>query len=158
MMAAFFAALSALSLAPASTQALVLTPEPPIAGQAIVLDGDTIIVDGSRIRLVGVDAPEMAQEIGPKSKDALVTIIGGRDVVCKPEGKGYYNRILAECFPVLASGRVSSVSVNRLMVSIGAASIYPGDRRYERYQTRAIERCVGIWEHAQLGYCWRARK
>ena len=38
------------------------------------------------------------------------------------------------------------------------ASIYPGDRRYERYQTRAIKRCVGIWEHAQLGYCWRAEK
>lgn len=157
MIANFFAVLLTLFLA-SSAQALVVTPEPTISGEAIVIDGDTIIVDGSRIRLVGIDAPEMAQEIGPKVKDVLVEIIGGRDVVCLPEGKGYYDRILAECFPVLASGRVSSVSVNRLMVSIGAASIYPGDRRYERYQTRAIERCVGIWEHAQLGYCWRARK
>jgi endonuclease YncB( thermonuclease family) len=50
------AALAALILVPASAAAA-----DNLAGQASVIDGDTLEIHGTRIRLWGIDAPESSQ-------------------------------------------------------------------------------------------------
>lgn len=50
------AMLAALFLAPALTLAA-----DDLAGQASVIDGDTLEIHGTRIRLWGIDAPESSQ-------------------------------------------------------------------------------------------------
>jgi endonuclease YncB( thermonuclease family) len=50
------AALAALILVPASAAAA-----DNLAGQASVIDGDTIEIHGTRIRFWGIDAPESSQ-------------------------------------------------------------------------------------------------
>ncbi|AWN43687.1 thermonuclease family protein [Methylobacterium durans] len=66
----------------------------PISGRATVIDGDTIEVRGTRIRLYGIDAPEAAQtcetsagrsyKCGREAAHALAERIGTGIVTCEP--------------------------------------------------------------------------
>jgi endonuclease YncB( thermonuclease family) len=101
-----------------------------IVGHAYVIDGDTIQVSGTRIRLQGMDAPEMSQQCrrgtgsvsvlyscGREAKAALERIIGGSTVACQPGGQERYGRTLATC---VARG----ADVGREMVRQGWAVAY----------------------------------
>ncbi len=79
-----------------------------ITGPARVIDGDTIEIEGEKIRLKGIDAPEMGQpchsggDCGERAAMALENIIAfhanrGRYVSCTTEGRDRYRRILASC-------------------------------------------------------------
>ena len=77
-----------------------------IRGLAYIIDGDTIDVAGTRIRLNGIDAPESAQtcliasrswRCGAAATDALTGILRGHDVRCEPTGIDRYHRTLAHC-------------------------------------------------------------
>ncbi len=64
---------------------------------ASITDGDTFrCTDGKKIRIHGIDAPEMDTERGPGSQAALADIIDGRVVVCEQNGTNY-ERIVATC-------------------------------------------------------------
>jgi len=101
-----------------------------IAGHAYVLDGDTIEVHGRRIRLHGIDAPELQQECrrdagrkaapyacGVEAKAALERIIRGNMVLCEPRGRDAYGRVLAAC-------TARSIDIGREMVRQGWAVAY----------------------------------
>ena len=63
-----------------------------------VTDGDTFrCEDGTRIRIHGIDAPEMDTAEGPISRDALQALIGGSILVCDQKGNSY-NRKVATCY------------------------------------------------------------
>jgi endonuclease YncB( thermonuclease family) len=67
-----------------------------------VLDGDTIIVKGKRIRFFGIDAPEKSQRalsgerIGEWSTSYLKKLILGKRVSVTYYKKGFYGRIIGE--------------------------------------------------------------
>jgi endonuclease YncB( thermonuclease family) len=77
-----------------------------ISGRARVVDGDSLIIGTSRIRLFGIDAPEGRQDCrdaqdnnyrcGETSKRALSAQIGGRAVNCTPVGTSH-DRSVAVC-------------------------------------------------------------
>src|SRR5580692_4259066 len=91
------AVLAALILAPASAGAA-----DSLAGQASVIDGDTLEIHGTRIRLWGIDAPESSQlcrgedspqyRCGAKAANDLDAFIGGRPVSCTPISLDQYRR------------------------------------------------------------------
>ena len=71
-----------------------------------MIDGDTIEVNGSRIRLHGIDAPERAQtclaggkrwQCGQHATRALADRIAGRPVACEERARDRYGRIVAVC-------------------------------------------------------------
>jgi hypothetical protein len=66
------AVLAALILVPASAGAT-----DNLAGQASIIDGDTLEIHGTRIRLWGIDAPESDQLSGTKTAN---TIVAGRNL------------------------------------------------------------------------------
>ena len=75
--------------------------------KAKVVDGDTIHLDGKKIRFSGIDTPEIKQicnknneviECGIQAKQLLIKKIGKNKVKCVKEGVDRYKRILAECF------------------------------------------------------------
>ena len=77
-----------------------------IAGRAQIIDGDTIDVSGQRIRLFGIDAPEMKQSCSASGKAwscgqnatfALSAIIERQWVYCRQKDKDRYGRIVAVC-------------------------------------------------------------
>ena len=74
---------------------LILT-SPVWAAGAIVLDGDTLTLGGTKSRLDGIDAPEFNQicldekgqpwKRGFAARDALAKLIANRTVQCEDEG------------------------------------------------------------------------
>ena len=72
-----------------------------------IVDGDTIILKGEKIRFSGIDTPELKQtcmqndkevKCGVFAKMLLVKKIGSNIPKCISEGKDVYKRTLAECF------------------------------------------------------------
>ena len=121
----------------------------PIVGQASVIDGDTLDVRGTRIRLHGIDAPESAQlckdaagkdyRCGQTAALALSEHIGKRLVTCEPRDTDRYGRVVAVC-------RVGTEDLNAWMVRQSYAIAY---RRYaEDYvNTELTAKALrqGIW-------------
>ena len=96
-------------------------------GTATVIDGDTIEVHGTRIRLHGIDAPESRQECnradgtnwrcGQQAALALSDRIGRSTVRCDPRDRDRYGRIITICFK-------GAEDLNRWMVAAGWAVAY----------------------------------
>jgi endonuclease YncB( thermonuclease family) len=65
-----------------------------LSGQASIIDGDTLEIHGTRIRLLGIDAPESSQlcrgedslqyRCGAKAANELDAFIARRPVDCSP--------------------------------------------------------------------------
>lgn len=70
---------------------------PSLSGPARVTDGDTIRLEGVRIRLQGIDAPEIATAEGRAARRHLAGVIGAGDVTCTDTGERSYDRVVAVC-------------------------------------------------------------
>lgn len=68
-----------------------------IFGTPTVIDGDTIKVSGTTIRLNGIAAPEMSDPGGAAARQALIAITQGKSVSCKPDGTYTHGRTVAIC-------------------------------------------------------------
>ena len=80
---------------------------PSFADSLRVVDGDTIVLNGEKIRFSGIDTPELKQTCmngdekvfcGKTAKMLLIKKIGNETPECISEGKDAYKRTLAECF------------------------------------------------------------
>jgi micrococcal nuclease len=90
-----------------------------LRGPAWVVDGDTIDIAGTRIRLSGIDAPEMDHPYGKSAKWALVNLCKGQEVRAVFDGELSHDRTVATCF--LPDGRDLSAE----MVKAGMAIDWP---------------------------------
>jgi len=125
-----------------------------------VVDGDTIYLNGEKIRFTGVDTPELKQTCikegiidpcGVTAKEILIEKIGDNKVECIIEGKDQYKRTLAECF-------VNNESLSSYLVRSGYAFAY---RRYSKKFIRdedyAKVNQIGMWS-MKFDYPWEYRK
>ena len=67
------------------------------AGLCLAIDGDTIKCDGERLRIWGIDSPEMSTAEGPPAKAYMAKLIDGQAVRCELKGWDRYKRTLAIC-------------------------------------------------------------
>lgn len=113
---------------PAVDRAFPLSPgvsaraqrDPALAGRPThITDGDTLRFGETRVRLYGIQAPEMDTPEGPRARAALVALIGSGDVVCEDTGERSYRRVVARCFD--ARGR----DLSEQMVREGWANDWP---------------------------------
>ncbi len=120
-----------------------------ITGKPRVVDGDTIHIGKTKIRLHGIDAPEMKQTCrtrkgeeqmcGQLAKQALQRLVQGQDVVCKGDTRDRYKRLIAVCY-------VGSLNINEQMVVDGWAMAYRKySMDYVRAETFAKSRREGLW-------------
>ena len=107
------------------------TISPTIRGAAYVLDGDTLVIARTRIRLFGIDAPELQHPYGIKAKRALVSLCKGQSVRAEVTDQDDYGRTVARCF--LDDGR----DLSEEMVKLGLALDWP---RFSGGTYRAHER------------------
>ncbi|WP_210310479.1 thermonuclease family protein [Devosia pacifica] len=90
-----------------------------LKGPCWVIDGDTIIIDNVRIRLAGIDAPELDHPWGKRSKWALVELCRGQQITAHLRPEQSYDRVVAQCF--LPDGRDLAAE----LVSNGLALDWP---------------------------------
>ncbi len=88
-------------------------------GSAYVIDGDSIVIKGTQIRLFGVDAPEINHPYGKKAKWALVKLCKGMEIRAEMIAVDAHERTVAKCF--LPDGRDLSAE----MVKQGLAIDWP---------------------------------
>ena len=74
-----------------------------LRGKCYVIDGDTIVIQRTKIRLAGVDAPELDQPWGQTAKWAMVALCRGQIVTAKLNGGSSKDRLVATCY--LPDGR-----------------------------------------------------
>lgn len=102
-----------------STRTTIQPAETILRGQCWVVDGDTIVIDKVRIRIAGIDAPELDHPYGQQSKWALVKLCKGQVVTARIKPELSYDRMVAECF--LPDGRDLAAE----MVRAGMALDWP---------------------------------
>ncbi len=125
-----------------------------------VVDGDTIHLNGEKIRFTGIDTPELKQtcikegfidQCGVTAKEILIVKIADNKVECISEGKDRYKRILAECF-------VNDESLSSYLVRSGYAFAY---RRYSKKfipdEDYAKDNKIGMWS-MKFQYPWDYRR
>lgn len=119
-----------------------------VSGPAQVIDGDTIAMEGRRIRLFGIDAPELQQTCnlngenwacGEEASRQLAEIIGNQRVDCMGEESDEYGRLIALC-------SVGRVQLNTVMVETGWATAFRKySQDYVAAETRARGNRAGLW-------------
>ena len=125
-----------------------------------IIDGDTIILNGEKIRFSGIDTPELKQTClkddqevpcGMTAKMLLVKKMGNATIKCISEGKDTYKRTLAECF-------VNGESLSKFLVRSGYAFAY------RKYSTKFIKdeefakaNKLGMWAMT-FQYPWDYRR
>lgn len=111
-----------------------------------VRDGDTIVVDGTPIRLNGLHAPEMRDPGGPEARDFMVRLAAGRMVTCALTGARTYDRHVGTCF-------LDGQDIAATLVAAGLGRDCPrfSEGRYRDVETPAARATMPL-----PGYC-RAR-
>jgi len=131
-----------------------------LADNLRIVDGDTIVLNGEKIRFFGIDTPELKQTCledneevgcGMFAKMLLVKKIGNNIPKCIGEKKDFYKRTLAECF-------VNGESLSKFLVRSGYAFAY------RKYSTKFIKdedfakaNKLGMWSMI-FQYPWDFRK
>ena len=140
---------------------VVATVDPPSAaaadapgglkGVARVVDGDTLVLAGVRVRLWGVDAPERDQSCadaqgaeypcGRRASRALEALVAGREATCEPRDHDRYGRTVARC-------SVDGRDLGRQLVRSGFALDYTrySHAAYLPDELRARRDKAGVWQ------------
>ena len=129
---------------------IVLLPLPVLAeswkGYAYVVDGDTISINQTRLRLTDMDAFESAQNCekggqeyacGFEAMLALINLIRDREVRCEGDRRDRYHRPLVRCL-------VGNVDLGRQMVRSGWALAEFGEE-YREDEALARYTRAGAW-------------
>tara|TARA_B100001121_G_scaffold308912_1_gene334168 strand:+ start:3268 stop:3771 length:504 start_codon:yes stop_codon:yes gene_type:complete len=132
-----------------------------IYGLPKVIDGDTVQINNKKIRLEGIDAPEIKQKCkkpilkisaiigfefnknfscGILSKTELINKINNSKIKCFSSSKDRYKRYLATCYK-------NKINLNKWMVRNGYAVAYKRySKDYVRDEKYARENKIGLWK------------
>ena len=121
-----------------------------VRGIPLALDGDTLDLDGLRVRLFGVDAPEREQlcarsdgtryACGQFAREALVDIAAGLPVVCTRRGVDAAGRMVADC-----SGHGGDLG-SQLVEAGAALALREATPDYNDEEDSARQARRGLWE------------
>lgn len=133
-----------------------------LSGIPRIIDGDTIRIGDTRIRLHGIDAPEAKQtctaggkewRCGFEATNALASLIGAHWVSCSQRDVDRYGRIVAVC-------RAGPIELNAWMVGNGWAVAYRQySMEYVRDEDDAKKAQHGLWRgQFAMPWDWRREK
>ena len=132
-----------------------------IYGIPKIIDGDTVHINNKKIRLEGIDAPEIKQQCqkeflkisaaigfnfrknyscGAISRTKLISKINKSKIKCISLSRDRYKRYLATCYK-------AKTNLNKWMVRNGFAVAYKRySKDYEGDEDYAKENKLGIWQ------------
>jgi micrococcal nuclease len=124
-----------------------------------VHDGDTVTCldennQQQKIRLAEIDAPEVSQDYGKVSREALAGMVFGKTIQVVDDGRDRYGRWIGHLY-------VDGVDVNRQMVATGMAwhyAAYSKDPSLGSLQSQAQAQKLGLWAQPNPLPPWDYRK
>ncbi len=122
-----------------------------------VTDGDTIRLNGERIRMLCIDSPEKTQPYGLEAKEYLMNLLKGKELEVIRESKDQYGRTLAWLV-------VEGDTINNKLVEAGYAWWYEyyckDNMVLKRLQEHAKKNKLGLWAGTNPinPYQWRKGK
>ncbi len=141
-----------------------------LKGKVCITNGDTLKVNsirrgrhcvgGTKVRLLGIDAPELKQQCrhssgrnflcGRKSASYLFELTRGKVVICEGDTRDRYQQVLGTCF-------VGKMNLNQRMVQQGWAVAYRDySKEYIIDEERAKAARRGIWDMKfKMPWEWR---
>ena len=142
-----------------------------LEGFAKVIDGDTLRLNDIKIRLYGIDAPEVNQKCykqffsfnllnynkkyycGKETSNKLKVFLKNSKIVCQIKGQDRYKRKIAICFK-------NSIDINAWLVKEGLAVAYKKySKRYSYLEKQARDQKKGIWAgQFDMPWDWRKKK
>ena len=127
---------------PPATVGSSTTAAPTISGSARVIDGDTVVVAGTTIRLKGVDAAELGTARGEDARREMVRLVTGR-LTCRLTGEKTHGREVGYC------ATADGTDINRAIIAQGAALACP------RYDDRYVpfEQAAALAAQPRSSYC-----
>lgn len=139
---------------------ILLLAGPVSAADVIVTDGDSLKIDGERVRLWGIDAPELEQrcewrgqvfDCGRAAKDQLGKLIAGGRVECTPVDRDRHGRTVARCS---AAGHDLAAEMVRSGWALDYRKYSRGAYAAEEQEARTADR--GLWDQAfEAPWEWR---
>ena len=124
------------------------TPKNILSGNAYASDGDSLKMQNIRIRMLGIDAPELSQicidknekewKCGIVAHKRLRQLIAGKQVVCSGNEYDRYDRFLAKC-------EVNGEDLGAVLVKEGLAVGYYKNEDYRREEASAKRKKLGMW-------------
>ena len=119
---------------------------PGPAGEARVVDGDTLVVDGVQVDLSGIDAPETDQicqdatgadyPCGEEAAQVLRNFMAGRPVECRQ--RTIDERLIIECY-------AGEIDLAGAMLRTGHAITSDRDNCCSKLEYQAWSRGAGLW-------------
>lgn len=120
----------------------------PALADVTVTDGDSLVVNGSRVRLHGIDSPETHQSCadgwpaGMMATQALRDLVRGHVVTCEPKTTDRFGRAVSVC-------RADGVDLGAAMVRAGLAVAFTKfSQDYVSQETEARAAKIGIHAHS----------
>ncbi len=141
-----------------------------INGKAVIIDGDTIKINDTKIRLFGIDAPENKQlckkkflsvlfftlqkkySCGKTSTIKLKKLVGTKTVRCYLEGEDRYKRKIGICYK-------NKININSWLVRNGLAVAYiKYSKRFVEDEIKAKKDNIGLWQgEFEMPWQWRKK-
>lgn len=113
-----------------------------------IIDGDTFeLFSGEKVRIVGINAPEIKDKYGDESKKYLLSLIQNKYVILENDSiskdKDVYGRLLRYVY-------LDNEDINKKMIRDGFAVAYlkysfTKNDEYERAEQLAKNENIGVW-------------
>lgn len=136
---------------------VIASPLFALSGKVVSIhDGDTITIlqnkQQIKVRLFGIDAPELKQPYGKKSKQFLANLIAGKVVEVEENGKDRYKRTIGLIY-------LNDKDINAQMVANGYAWAYRKfSKRYTAQESKAKKQGLGLWRDKEPIPPWKWRR
>ncbi len=140
--------------------------QPDIAGVPRIIDGDTLEVAGQRIRLGGIDAPEMREQCqdafgqqwpcGSWAKEAAKAMLAGHKLRCVDLGQRSYDRVVGRCYLDGRDIAVDLIEAGVARVCLRFAREQGQEQTYLHAEQRAVKARAGVFSgplNPVAGFC-----
>ena len=122
---------------------------PTTIGTGMAIEGDAVSVNGTIVKLWGIDAPDKGQtclsvfrkeyDCFNKAKDALTNLVGSNVITCYVRGKDSQGQKVGTC-------GVNGLDLGALMIKSGwALSFLSLSPQYVRLESLAQAKKIGVW-------------
>ncbi|MBP2304142.1 thermonuclease family protein [Azospirillum melinis] len=139
------------------------TPDQTIKGSAMAVEGDLLTVNGTAVRLMGIDAPDPGQKCKNRhgheldcfkvATAVLANMVKGEEVTCTVTEQDRTGEKKGEC-------RVRGVDLGAAMVARGWAFQYASlSPAYQKGEAYAQSKRLGLWAgQVEKPWQWRSRQ